>query len=321
MNRLKTEKIAKQIFVFFMILALLLPSTAHADAEATVNLGRTSTFAILAGQTITNTGTTSVGGDAGGNIGVYPGTAVADNGTLTISGVQHTANAVANEAQQDLVVAYNDAASRTPTLTFTSVDNQLGGQTLTSGVYAFGHATTANLSGTLILDAQGDPNAVFIFQASSDLVFASNSVVQLINGARYCRVFWVVGSSATINTGAAFVGHIFALTSIWVRTGATVQGQLLARNGEVTLDTNVITNGFCAVVDGGSPTNTPGVIPTNVPGELPTNTPSISPTNTPSTSPVIPSTGDSSRPMLWGWMSILALTGLMILVYYKKQTR
>lgn len=311
MNRVKIAELKKRLFALLLVFFLMLPRTALAASEATVNLGRTSTFAIIAGQTITNTGPTTVGGDAGGDIAVYPGTAVADAGTLTISGVQHTADSVANEAQQDLVVAYNDAASRTPTITYTDVDNQLGGRTLTSGVYAFGHATTANLSGTLILDAQGDPNAVFIFQASSDLVFASNSVVELRNGARYCRVFWVVGSSATINTGAAFVGHIFALTSIWVRTGATVQGQLLARNGEVTLDTNVITNGFCATLAGGLPTNTPGAIPTNSPGVLPRGTlnPSV----------VIPTTGDPAKPLLWIVLSILALTGLGLLASRRKR--
>jgi len=297
MYRFKKVKLLKQVFVFMMISALLIPRSALA-AEETVNLRTTSTFAILAGTTITNTGPTTVSGDAGGDIGLHPGSAFPGSASVTTTGAIHLGDAVAEQAKQDLVLAYDDAAGRTPTTTFAETDNQLGGKTLTTGVYRFGHADTANLTASqpLILDAQGDPNAVFIFQATSDLVFASNSVVQLINGARYCRVFWQVASDVTINTSATFIGHIFAMNSIWVRTGATVQGQLLARNGEVTLDTNTITNGLCALI-----------------------TPSPSPT--PSGGPVvIPSTGDEARPGLWIGISVVALAGLVVLVTRIKRT-
>jgi type VI secretion system secreted protein VgrG len=302
---MRIEKLTKQLFVLMMVFVLLIPRTALADEE-TVDLGTTSTFAILAGETITNTGATSISGDAGGDIGLHPGTDFPGQASVTTTGTVHLADAVAELAKQDLVIAYNDAASRTPTATFTETDNQLGGKILTTGVYRFGHADTANLTADnpLILDAQGDPDAVFIFQATSDLVFASDSVVQLINGARYCRVFWQVASSVTINTGAAFVGHIFALTSIWVRTGATVQGQLLARNGEVTLDTNVITNGLCENLTTPSPT------------------PTGNPTPTPNGDPAdIPATGDSARPLLWIGMTVVALSGLMIVTARRKRAR
>ncbi|HBP64702.1 MAG TPA: hypothetical protein DD730_10590, partial [Desulfosporosinus sp.] len=133
--------------------------------------------------------------------------------------------------------------------------NQLGGKTLKSGVYAFGHANTANLTAAspLILDAEGNDEAVFIFQASSDLIMAPGSKVILKNGAKYCRIFWQVTSSATLGTNSTFVGHIFALTSIAAETGANVQGQLLARNGAVTLDHNTLHNGLCVA----TPTVTP----------------------------------------------------------------
>ncbi|MHB9003570.1 MAG: ice-binding family protein, partial [Coriobacteriia bacterium] len=120
----------------------------------------------------------------------------------------------------------------------------LGGLTLGPGVYDTGGVIS--ITGTLTLDAQGDPDAVFIFKSTATLITASASRVQLINGARFCRVFWVVPSSATLGTDSTFVGHIFALTDIHAQTGAEVEGQLLARNGEVTLDTNVITNEICA---------------------------------------------------------------------------
>jgi len=299
MNRLRVEKLTKTSVVFFMVAALLIPRTTLA-AESTVDLGTTSTFAILAGETITNTGTTTISGDAGSDVGVYPGSTIPGEAFIVTTGTIHKADATAYQAKLDLQLAYDDAAGRSVTTTFTGTDNQLGGKTLTTGVYRFGHADTANLTAAqpLILDAQGDPNAVFIFQATSDLVFASNSVVRLINGARYCRVFWQVASDVTINTYATFVGHIFAYNSIWVRTGATVQGQLLARNGEVTLDTNTIMNGLC-----------------------PTVTPTLSPSPTPGGGTAdIPTTGDAATPLLWVGVSIVALTGLTFLFFMKKRT-
>lgn len=307
MNRIRIAKLAKQMFVLMMVSVLLIPRTSLA-AEETVELGTTSTFAVLAATTITNTGATTIDGDAGNDIGLHPQSSITGFETVTMTGgTVHLADAVALQAKADLGLAYDDAIGRTPTITYTDADNQLGGKTLTTGVYKFPAATTANLVGTLILDAEGDPNAVFIFQATSSLVLASNSVVELRNGARYCRVFWVVPSDVTINTGAAFVGHIFALNSIWVRTGATVQGQLLARNGEVTLDANRITNGFCPL------------IPTPSPTPSPTPTGNASPT--PGDPADIPATGDSARPLLWAGLAVIALTGLVIVTARRKRAR
>ena len=102
-------------------------------------------------------------------------------------------------------------------------------------------AGTFGITGTLDLDAQGDPNAVFFFQAASTLITASASNVVLVNGAQAANVFWVVGSSATLGTNSTLQGSILALTSITVTTGTTIDGRALARNGAVTLDTNTIT--------------------------------------------------------------------------------
>jgi len=224
-------------------------STVEAKSQATVNLGTTSTFAVLAGTRITNTGTTIINGSAGGNIdgnvggdvGVYSGTEFTGQASATVSGKIHLSDSVAIKAKNDLVTAYNDAAGRTPA---TLIPTQLGGTTLTPGTY-YSTSGTFNITGTLTLDAKGDPNGVFIFKTTSTLVTASSSNVKLINSARFCRTFWKVGSSATLGTYSHFVGHIFALTSISANKGATVQGQLLARNGAVTLNNNTITNGFC----------------------------------------------------------------------------
>ena len=117
---------------------------------------------------------------------------------------------------------------------------------MTPGIYDSASGTF-EITGTLTLDAQNDPNAVFIFKTASTLVTAVSSNVVLINGAQSCNVLWQVGSSATLQTYSTFKGNILALTSATVTTGVNVEGRVLARNGAVTLDTDTITKTTCAV--------------------------------------------------------------------------
>ncbi len=249
---MKTVKWTKVSYAVVLVLAVALMAPVAAMAYGpTVGLGTTEHFAILSGQSISNTGPTVITGDAGNDVGLHPGMLAAITGfpgNVTMTGGELYAGdlnpGAALQAKNDLITAYDDAAGRTPALAIAG--NELANTTLTSGVYAAGPGVLYLSSGTLTLDAEGDPEAVFIIQASSGLTIASDTTVNLINGARYCRVFWVVPSDATIETDADFVGHIFAMNSIFVRTGATIQGQLLARNGSVVLDTNTITNGLCA---------------------------------------------------------------------------
>lgn len=238
------------LFVILLLMVMVVKPTMVMAAQPTVNLGTTSTYSVLAGSTITNTGTTTINGSAGGNItgnvggnvGVYPGTVFTGRSSATISGAVHLADNAAIKAKDDLVSEYDDAAGRKPV---TRIPSELGETTLKPGVYDSADGTF-KITGKLTLDAENDPNGVFVFKTNSTLITASNSSVSLLNKARFCRTFWKVGSSATLGTNSHFVGHIFALDSITANTGATVQGQLLARNGSVTLDNNVITNGFCA---------------------------------------------------------------------------
>jgi hypothetical protein len=193
-------------------------------------------FSVLAGTTVTNTGSTVVSGD----VGVCPGTAVTGFPPGSTGGTIHIADGVASLAQATLTAGYIDAAGRAGG---TSVAGDLVGQTLTSGVYT----STSSLadSGDLTLDAQGNPSAVFIFQIASTLTTGSGSHIVLANGAKACNVFWQVGSSATLGTNSVFKGNIMALTSITITTGVNLEGRALARNGAVTLDTDVITGCTC----------------------------------------------------------------------------
>ena len=187
-----------------------------------------------------------------------------------MTGTAYLTDAVALQAKNDLILAYNDAAGRTTAVT---IPSELGGRTLTPSVYDSLDGTF-HITGTLTLDALGDPDAVFIFQMASTLTTANNSTVVLTNSARYCRTFWQVGSSATLGTHSIFRGHIFALTSITATTGVYVQGQLLARDGAVTLDTNIITNGICLPTPppssggGSTPAHPPLINITKVPAPL-----------------------------------------------------
>jgi hypothetical protein len=206
-------------------------------AEAPVGLGTAGSFSVIGGSTVTNTGPSVLTG----NVGLSPGSSVTGFPPgVVLDGVTYIATGEANQAQSDLVTAYNDAAGRAPTA---SVSADLGGQTLVGGVYV---GPAVGITGTLTLDAAGDPNTVFIFQVSSTLITASSSSISLIGGAQACNVYWQVGSSATLGTNSSFVGTVMALTSVTADTGATIQGRLLARNGAVTLDSNIISRPSCA---------------------------------------------------------------------------
>ena len=247
---------AKRMPIYLVVAAaMFLQQNAMAN-PSTVDLGTASSFAILSYSEITDAGGAS---KINGNVGLSPtaGTAIGltagqVNGTIYTVGPAGPLgsindNALLTTAKNDLSTAFTDANGRAATA-LVGGDNQLGGQTLQAGVYSISAATTANLIGTLTLDGQGDPNAVFIIQASSTLVTASDSSVVLINGAQACHVFWVVDSSATLGTDTDFMGNILAYASIGLATGATLDGRALAENAAVTLDHNTITEAVCNAV-------------------------------------------------------------------------
>jgi hypothetical protein len=217
--------------VFFAYL-LFCPINIFAGAIL-VNLGSATPFAVLAGSTVTNTGSSIIDGD----LGLSPGTSITGFPPGTVDGTVDAGNSAAALAQGDLTTAYNFAASEPCGTSLTGQD--LAGLTLTPGVYCF--SSSAQLSGTLTLNALGDPNAVFVFEIGSALTTGANSSVVFINGDQGGNVFWQVGGSTTLGADTAFQGSILALTSVTLDSGASIGcGRALASNGAVTLDSNNI---------------------------------------------------------------------------------
>ena len=242
--------------------AVLFPALSASAAQAPVGLATATSFAVLSGAGITNTGATTITGD----VGTFPTPAETGFGSVTLAGANDVGNAVTQQAKTDLTTGYNTAAGAGPT---TSVPTELGGRTLTPGVYG---GPTLGLTGTLTLNTLGDPNAVFVFQAASTLITASTSSVVVLNGGTACNVFWQVGSSATLGTNSHLVGTVLALTSITATTGATINGRLLARNGAVTLDHNTITAQTCSAATTATTSAGPGAKATTGTTAAPSNT-------------------------------------------------
>jgi hypothetical protein len=158
------------------------------------------------------------------------------------NGLIYRATSEAHAAQLSAQAAYTAAASRTSTQVVAadlSIAGPAGSNTLAPGVYS--SASSLGLTGTLILDGGGDPDAVFIFQAGSTLTTASSSKIELLNGAQAANVFWQIGSSATLGTSSKFVGTIVAQASVTSTTAVEVDGRLLALTGAVTMDGGKVT--------------------------------------------------------------------------------
>lgn len=208
-----------------------------------VSLGAAGNFTIVSSQGVTNSGPSIVTG----NIGLSPLTTITGfsfstpAGPGVVTGTVHYNDALALRAQNNALTAYNTLAGMAylPANDLTGLD--LGGMTLTPGVYHFD--TSAGLTGNLTLNTLSDPNAVFIFQIGSTLTTATGAslVVTGAGAGTDPNIFWQVGSSATLNSNTALSGNILALASVSLGTGASLaNGRALALNGAVTLLSNSV---------------------------------------------------------------------------------
>ena len=243
-----------------MAVPLTIADSASAATPTPVLLGTSSTYAVLAGSGITNTGITTIVGDVGSSptaseTGFAPCPA-AD--CVALTGTNHTDpdpnDTATQNAKVDLTTAYKAAAGQTPTVLAT----ELAGRTLTAGVYNSASGTFG-MSGTLVLDGQNDPGSVFIFQTASTLITGSAANVSLINGAQACNVFWQVGSAATLGAGSTLQGTVMAHDNISLGAGVTVYGRVLGGEqasgaGAVTLINDTITSPSTCLAS--SPTTT-----------------------------------------------------------------
>ena len=252
-----------------MIVVFVLPAAARA---APVDLATAGPFVVLGGTKVTNVGPSVLNG----NLGISPGTELEGFGLpAVINGSTHATDEVAAKAQLDLTTAYDVAAGQ-PVLPVNDLSGtNLGERILAPGTYRYNAA--ALLTGALTLDAEGDPNAEFVFKIGSQLTTESASSVLLVNGASPCNVYWQVGSSADLGTTTAFQGNLMALTSISLKNGATVLGRMLARNGQVSLINNVLTRPLCATGSTTPPSDEtpggPGTVSPTEPGTTGSATP------------------------------------------------
>ena len=311
--RIPTRLLAAGAAFILVAGALATGLNASAAGPTPVGLGTASSFAVLAGSGVTNTGPTVLNGD----LGTFPTTTITGFPPGTVTGTNHAGDAVTQGAKTDLTTAYNDAVGRTPV---TTVPTELGGTTLTAGVYT-SVAGTLGITGNVTLDGQGDPTAVFIFKTASTLITGAGSSVTLIGSAQSCNVFWQVGSSATLGASTSFKGTILALTSVTLVTSARVDGRVLARNGAVTLDTNTITPPTCAAAPAATPTPTPVATATPTP-VAPTVTPA--PTVRPTAAPVLvglPSTSTQEPGGVPTWIFALSLAAFALFAWAVRARR
>jgi hypothetical protein len=244
---LKFQRTPGTALVMTLVVVLATFANAAKAGEPTVPLGRAGSFAVLAGSSVSNRGVSKIVG----NVGVWPSATAVGFPPGTVIGTIYTGNVAAADAQADVTTAYNDAAARS--LGAFLLAGDIGGQTLPPGIYRSLSSMSIS-SGDLRLNAQGNSNAVFIFQVATTFTLDAGRKIVLANGARAGRVFWQVGDSVSIGSNSVMNGNILADQSIDVQRGAVITGHAFARSGEVSLHTSTVR----------IPTSGPGRPPTGI---------------------------------------------------------
>lgn len=259
--------------------------SAGAAPTAMVDLGGASSYAVLSGASVGNTvnGAGAPHTTLRGDLGVKPNTQPTGFPPGVVTGATEVGTPAAAQAFADLVSAYNEVAGRAGGV---PLAGDLAGLTLAPGLHS--SAAAVSNTGTVTLDAGGDPNAVFVFKIGGALTMAAGAHVVLANGARASRVFWQVGGAAAVGAGDSFAGTVMALDAVAMGAGTVVNGRVLSRNGAISLDSNdvysappviTITGGGSAITTDTTPTVTgttdvlaPGVVTVTVNGQTLTTT-------------------------------------------------
>ena len=216
----------KQNLLFFII-TIALFSIPMVNFGQAPTLGTAADFVLFSTDgALSNIGISHLTGHVGTN-----------NGSSTafgnVDGVMHDNDGTSAQAAADLLIAYNQLKSATPT--FFPAPLLGNGTTLIAGVYSISSTTSLNLD--LTLDAKGNPNAVFIFQIQGAFSTNANSAIKLVNGALACNVFWKVEGLVDMASGTSMKGTIIANNAaIIMNTGTTLEGRALSTAGAVTVD-------------------------------------------------------------------------------------
>lgn len=223
-----------------------LTTTSSNAAVVTISLGKASSYALIAGGGIINNGQSKINGE----LGISPLISFIDNGLLAVKGDYHFGDPGVIAAQADVTAAYNIAVSETPTVT---VPVELGGQTLLPGIYT--NVSGFTINGTLNLDAQNNPNALFIIKSPVALTTGASSKINLLNGAQACNIFWQVATTSSLGAASDFKGNLLGKGAFTSAAGTSVQGRVLIGTGSITLNSTEITRPECKVVKMPTATN------------------------------------------------------------------
>ncbi len=210
---------------------------AASPAGAASVLKSAQGFAVLGATSVADTGATTLTGDLGvGSAGIIRGA-----GSIALTGTTHAGDAIAAQAQADALQAFDLLSALGATQNLSGDDLGALGHALAPGVYDF--SGSAGLTGDLTLDFASDPQGAFVFQIGTTLTTATSSTVTVLDGSAGSRIYWLVGTSATLGSGTSFVGNILAHTSITLNSGSTIlYGRAIAISAAVTLNANSISD-------------------------------------------------------------------------------
>lgn len=261
---------------------------SSAEAAVKINLNSASTFGILGSTSVTNTGLTIINGD----LGLYPGTSITGfNPPGIVNGNIYQTVPAAQQAQTDALMAYNQAVTQPCDIVLTGQD--LGAMTLSPGVYCFD--STAQLTGALTFDGQGDASAVFIVRIGTALTTAQGASVLPIGAAQACNIVFAMGSAVTFGAGTVFTGSVLAQAGIALTAGASNNGLLASLFADVTMIQNTVNAVACAAVQSTSSQTTAQVTSSTLSSSLATSdTSTINPASPTDASLIFSSTDSTS---------------------------